>query len=206
MAGSLAASFQWKLNSTLPQDIEILLDVKGQMVSLKSKLNEVEYYVDDFIAQVYGRNQQDQKEMIAEFRRKLENINSGIMNIMLGRHLKMFRPINGGGVRVPEGISRLKSLQTLEGIYTGGSISKELDDYASDLYASIMKMTGLLTFSNFKSSFWFADSLFPSESFSPPSLLQTLKLEGRLIESPAWLGSMENLTKLPMVSSHLSEN
>ena len=77
-----------------------------------------------------------------------------------------------------------------------------------------MKMTGLLTFSprverirsNFKSLFWFADSLFPSESFSPPSLLQTLKLEGRLIESPAWLGSMENLTKLPMVSSHLSEN
>ena len=38
----------------------------------------------------------------------------------------MFRPINGAGVRVPEGISRLKSLQTLEGIYTGGSISKEL--------------------------------------------------------------------------------
>ncbi|RVX08738.1 hypothetical protein CK203_011051 [Vitis vinifera] len=68
-----------------------------------------------------------------------------------------------GEVRVPEGISRLKSLQTLEGIYTGGSISKEL------------------------------------ESFSPPSLLQILKLEGRLIESPAWLGSMENLTKLPMM-------
>ena len=38
----------------------------------------------------------------------------------------MVRPINGGEVRVPEGISRLKSLQTLEGIYTGGSISKEL--------------------------------------------------------------------------------
>ena len=38
----------------------------------------------------------------------------------------MFRPINGVGVRVPEGISRLKSLQTLEGIYTGGSSSKEL--------------------------------------------------------------------------------
>ena len=31
-----------------------------------------------------------------------------------------------GEVRVPKGISRLKSLQTLEGIYTGASISKEL--------------------------------------------------------------------------------
>ncbi|RVW87769.1 putative disease resistance RPP13-like protein 2 [Vitis vinifera] len=178
---SNGASFQWKLNSTLAQDIEILLDVKDQIVSIISKLDEVgrsiceaDCYVDDFIAQVYGRNQQDQKEMIAKFGSELENINSGIMNIM---HERCFS-----------------------------------DDYASDLYASIMKMTGLSPSplgwrirSNFKSLFWFADSLFPSESFSPPSL-QTLKLEGRLIESPAWLGSMENLTKLPMDSSHLSEN
>ena len=56
MAGFLAASFQWKLNSTLPQDIEILLDVKGQMVSLISKLNEVGRFVADadriFIAEM----------------------------------------------------------------------------------------------------------------------------------------------------------
>ena len=56
MARSLAASFQWKLNSTQLQDIEILLDVKGQMVSLISKLNEVGRFVADadriFIAEM----------------------------------------------------------------------------------------------------------------------------------------------------------
>ncbi|RVW33970.1 hypothetical protein CK203_100747 [Vitis vinifera] len=126
----------WKLNSTLPQDIEIILDVKDQIVSIISKLDDVgrsiceaDCYVDDFIAQVYGRNQQDQKEMIAKFGSELENINSGIMNIMHGR------------------VERIRS--------------------------------------NFKSSFWFADSLFPPESFSPPSL-QTLKLEGRLPGLAQW--------------------
>ena len=56
MARSLAASFQWKLNSTQPQDIEILLDVKDQTVSLISKLDEVGKFVADadriFIAEM----------------------------------------------------------------------------------------------------------------------------------------------------------
>ena len=62
----------------------------------------------------------------------------------------MFRPRNAGEVRVPRGISRLRNLQTLEGIYTGGGIAKELgnmtqlrslevrsvsEDHAGELYA-----------------------------------------------------------------------
>ena len=91
------------------------------------------------------------------------------------------------------------------------------EDHAGELYASIMKLTGLCTLSltmerqrvSYKSSSYFRyeNSLFPClESFSPPPLLQTLELTGHLIEMPLWLGSMENLTKLYLCYSHLSEN
>ncbi|KAJ6888715.1 hypothetical protein NC652_029721 [Populus alba x Populus x berolinensis] len=44
------------------------------------------------------------------------------------------------------------------------------------------------------------------DSFSPPSILRKLRLEGLLEKTPNWLGSMESLTKLRLVFSHLSEN
>ena len=144
----------------------------------------------------------------------------------------MFRPMNDCKVRVPQGISRLRNLQTLNGIYTGGGIAKELGnmtqlrslnmksvskDHAGELYASIMKLTRFCTLSltvekekvsyNSSSYHRYENSLFPYlESLSPPPLLQKVTLTEHLIEMPVWLGSMENLTKLYMCFSHLSEN
>ncbi|XP_034706540.1 disease resistance protein RPM1-like isoform X5 [Vitis riparia] len=159
-------------------------------------------------------------------------LSNGVLNLAQLRHLRMFRPMNDCEVRVPRGISRLRNLQTLEGIYAGGGIAKELgnmtqlrslevrclsDDHADELYASVTKLTGLRNLSltvernriayDSSSSLRYENSLFPClESFSPPPLLQTLKLTGHLIEMPLWLGSMENLTKLHLCYSHLSEN
>ena len=144
--------------------------------------------------------------------------------------MKIFRPSDDGEVRVPQGISRLRNLQTLEGIYAGGGIAEELgimtqlrslevrrvsEDHADELYFSVMKLARLQKLSLFvereresydsSSSLWYENSIFPClESFSsPPPLLQILKLEGRLIEMPLWLGSMENLTTLLLWYSHL---
>ncbi|RVX08792.1 Disease resistance protein RPM1 [Vitis vinifera] len=159
-------------------------------------------------------------------------LSNGVLNLAQLRHLKVFRPMNDGEVRVPRGISRLRNLQTLEGIYAGGGIAKELgnmtqlrslkvrclsDDHADELYASVTKLTGLrnlsLTIERNRIAYDSSDSddngysVFPClETFSPPPLLQRLKLCGRLTEMPVWLGSMENLTKLYLCYSHLSEN
>ena len=160
-------------------------------------------------------------------------LSNGVLNLAQLRHLKMYRPMNDNEVRVPQGISRLRNLQTLEGIYAGSGIAKELgvmtqlrslevrclsDDHADELYFSVMKLSMLRKLSltvereresyASSSSLRYENSIFPClESFSsPPPLLQTLELKGRLFEMPLWLGSMENLTKLYMCYSHLSEN
>ncbi|KDP26638.1 hypothetical protein JCGZ_17796 [Jatropha curcas] len=51
-------------------------------------------------------------------------------------------------------------------------------------------------------------SLFPDEfaRFSPPSLLQQLYLHGGLVETPRWLTSMSNLTRLSLSFSNLTES
>ncbi|KAJ9683386.1 hypothetical protein PVL29_019109 [Vitis rotundifolia] len=150
-------------------------------------------------------------------------LSNGVLNLVQLRHLKMGRAVNYGEVRVPPGISRLRNLQTLEGIYAGGGIAKELgdmtqlrslevrclsDDHADELYASVTKLTALRNLS--LNGEWprMASSLVLPflETFSPPPLLETLQLQGCLIEMPLWLGSMENLTKLHLCYSHLSEN
>ena len=100
----------------------------------------------------------------------------------------MFQPIHDGEVRIPQGISSLRKLQTLQAVYAGGGIAKELCNYINFI--------------------WYEDSVFPClETFSPPQLLQILKLTGRLFEIPAWFASMENLSQLRMrCTHHLSEN
>ncbi|KAJ9683382.1 hypothetical protein PVL29_019105 [Vitis rotundifolia] len=164
-------------------------------------------------------------------------LSNGVLNLARLRHLKMFRPMNDNEVRVPRGISRLRNLQTLEGIYAGGGIAKELgnmtqlrslevrsvsEDHAGELYASIMKLTGLCTLSLTverervsyisSSSLRYENSLFPClGSFSPPPLLQTLTLTGHLIEMPRMereffrAGGFPKLEFLKIVSAVLVE-
>ncbi|KAJ9683389.1 hypothetical protein PVL29_019112 [Vitis rotundifolia] len=159
-------------------------------------------------------------------------LSNGVLDLAQLRHLKMYQFWNDGEVRGPPGISRLRNFQTLDGIYAGGGIAKELgnmtqlrslevrclsDDRADELYASATKLSGLrnlsLTVERNRMAYNSSDSddneysVFPSlETFSPPPLLETLELEGCLTEMPLWLGSMENLTKLYLCYSHLSEN
>ncbi|KAJ9683384.1 hypothetical protein PVL29_019107 [Vitis rotundifolia] len=204
--------------------LKSLPDVVGKLVNLRylsvtqSKINELP----ESISNLRNLQTLDISWSGNEF-----ELSNGVLNLAQLRHLKMSRE-----VRVPRGISRLRNLQTLEGIYAGGGIAKELgnmtqlrslevgrvsEDHADELYASIMKLTGLCTLSltvervrilyNSSSSLRYENSFFPClESFSPPPLLQKLTLTGHLIEIPVWLGSMENLTKLYLCYSHLSEN
>ncbi|KAJ9683385.1 hypothetical protein PVL29_019108 [Vitis rotundifolia] len=162
-------------------------------------------------------------------------LSNGVLNLAQLRHLRMFLPMNDCKVRVPRGISGLRNLQTLEGIYAGGGIAKELgnmtqlrslevtsvsEDHAGELYASIMKLTGLRNLSltvesvtyNSRYSILYENSLFPSlEYFSPPPLLQKLTLTGHLIEMPRMereffrAGSFPNLEYLQIVSHNLVE-
>ena len=119
----------------------------------------------------------------------------------------------GGGIAKELGV--MTQLRSLE-------VRCVSDDHADELYFSVMKLSMLRKLSltvervrgkgkgrgRWRRSYMYENSFFPFlESFSsPPPLLQTLELVGRLIEMPLWLGSMENLTKLYMCYSHLSEN
>ncbi|KAJ9708838.1 hypothetical protein PVL29_000711 [Vitis rotundifolia] len=144
----------------------------------------------------------------------ISSLSDGLLNCLQLRHLLMSR------CDLPIGIGRLKNLQSVEGVYAGGSISRELvcltqlrelgvllnDHDVDELSTSIMKMSGLLSLTVSVSSSFDEDLLYTLEPFSPPPFLRKLQLEGRLVSLPDWLSSTENLTELRLGFSHLFEN
>ncbi|KAF2293287.1 hypothetical protein GH714_040662 [Hevea brasiliensis] len=153
--------------------------------------------------------------------RNLSTLSPNVLSLVKLRHLKMFKNINVSGMKLPEGIGRLRNLLTLTGVHAGGGIAGELDkltqlrklgvmdvaeENAGELHTSIMKMQGLLCLSLEAKHAYNKNHLVLSESFLPPPLLRKLRLEGFLDKIPSWLGSLENLTKLRLGFSHLSEN
>ena len=157
--------------------------------------------------------------------RQLRKLPIQILHIQQLRHLLMSDSINDCEIRVPKGIGTLVNLHTLSCIYGGDDIAMELialtqlrelgvkrvsDDHASELFAAIKKMENLTSLSLEAEGNYFRDarfSIFPElDAFSPPPLLQEFSLRGGLIEMPVWFASMENLTRLSLFDSYLSEN
>lgn len=156
---------------------------------------------------------------------KLRKLPIQILHIQQLRHLLMSDSVDHCEIRVPKGIGTLVNLHTLSGIYGGDDIAIELialtqlrelgvksvsDDHASELFAAIKKMENLTSLSLETEGNYFEDthfSIFPElDAFSPPPLLQEFLLRGGLIEMPVWFASMENLTRLTLSFSYLSEN
>ncbi|KAL9335240.1 hypothetical protein Peur_072421 [Populus x canadensis] len=151
----------------------------------------------------------------------LTELSTEILKLVRLRHLKMFKSRNVRGMKLPGGVGTLGSLLTLTGVHAGGEIAGELrkltqlrrlgvmdvaEENANELYASILVMQGLLSLSLEAKHTFDQGHLVLRDSFSPPSILRKLRLEGLLEKTPNWLGSMESLTKLRLGFSHLSEN
>ncbi|KAF5198413.1 Disease resistance protein rpp13 protein [Thalictrum thalictroides] len=151
----------------------------------------------------------------------LKALSSGVLKLTKLRHLQMLKHSGVAGVRLPAGIGSLKDLQTLTGIYAGGGIALELgqltqlrelgimdltEDDVNDVCVSVMKMEGLISLAlEAKSSY--PEKALPSiEPFSPPPLLQKLRLEGTLPKLPDWFPLMENLNELRLGFTHLAED
>ena len=152
----------------------------------------------------------------------LKAVPNEVLNLLRLRHFKMFKNIGIGGMSIPKGIGRIKSLQTLTGIYAGDGIARELgsliqlrrlgvmdvneDDVSEELFVSVTKMRELLCLSLQAKHAFHRGTLTLLESFVPPPLLRKLRLEGILERIPNWLALMERLTCLRLGFSHLSEN
>ncbi|KAJ6977529.1 hypothetical protein NC653_029437 [Populus alba x Populus x berolinensis] len=98
-------------------------------------------------------------------------------------------------MKLSGGIGTLGSLLTLTGVHAGGKIAGELrkltqlrrlgvmdvaEENADELYASIMVMQGLLSLSLEAKHTFDEGHLVLRDSFSPPSILRKLRLEGLL--------------------------
>ncbi|WCJ38500.1 NB-ARC domain-containing disease resistance protein [Euphorbia peplus] len=211
--------FEFLLVLNLDGEIEYLPDEIGDLVNLKylglenSGLNE--------LPRTIG-NLQKLHTLDIIMSRNLRELPIEVLNIQQLRHLLMSRSFDDGEVRVPKGIKRLTNLHTCSGLYAGDGIASELsalselrelgvkrvnEEHASELYTAIMKMENLvsLTLEAEDSSYEEEKfSLFPEfGSFSPPTLLQELHLDGGLVEIPKWLPSMTNLTELCLSFSNL---
>ncbi|KAF5732173.1 hypothetical protein HS088_TW18G00863 [Tripterygium wilfordii] len=153
--------------------------------------------------------------------RNFTELSAEVLKLARLRHLKMFKTFNVGGIKPPAGLGRWKNLLTLTGIHTGDTVATELGDLiqlrrlgvmdvaeedANELFASIMKMQGLLSLSLEAKHSFNPQRLVLLESFSPPSFIRKLRLGGHLEKIPSWFGLMDKLTNLRLGFSHLSEN
>ncbi|KAF5204654.1 Disease resistance protein rpp13 protein [Thalictrum thalictroides] len=152
---------------------------------------------------------------------KFEALPSGILNLVQLRHIKMLKHWGVAGVIVPAGIGGLRNLQTLTGLYAGDGIALELgkltqlrklgimdftENLVNEVCFSIMKMEGLLSLSPEAKSSYHENKLPSIEPFTPPPLLQKLRLEGTLERLPSWFSLIGNLKKLRLGFSRLPED
>ncbi|KAL9390282.1 hypothetical protein Peur_018887 [Populus x canadensis] len=210
----------------------LVLDLDGRIERLPDELGDLIHL--RYLG-LYGSNLDELPGTLGNLKRlqtldirrcgKLRKLPIQILHIQQLRHLLMSDSINHYAIRVPKGIGTLVNLHTLSGIYGGDDIAMELialtqlrelgvrrvsDDHASELFAAIKKLENLTSLSLEAEGNYFEDtrfSIFPElDAFSPPPLLQEFFLRGRLIEMPVWFASMENLTRLSLCFSYLSEN
>ncbi|KAL9390283.1 hypothetical protein Peur_018888 [Populus x canadensis] len=210
----------------------LVLDLDGRIECLPDELGDLIHL--RYLG-LYGSNLDELPGTLGNLKRlqtldirwcgKLRKLPIEILHIQQLRHLLMSDSINDCEIRVPKGIGTLVNLHTLSGIYGGDDIAIELivltqlrelgvkrvsDDHASELFAAIKKLENLTSLSLEAEGNYFEDtlfSIFPElDAFSPPPLLQEFFLRGGLIEMPVWFASMENLTRLTLSFSYLSEN
>ncbi|XP_042474838.1 putative disease resistance protein At1g58400 [Macadamia integrifolia] len=169
-------------------------------------------------------NLQNLQTLDIRYPRNLRVLPSGFLNLLQLRHLKLSWIFK---IKVPLGMGILTNLQCLTGLHLRHGIIEELrsltqlrklelidvsEEHASELSASIMTMSGLVSLSLSSTDAiaqlleYESEELLPTlEQFSPPPSLRKLHLYGRLMDLPHWICSMENLTTLKLGFSFLSE-
>ncbi|KAJ6898238.1 hypothetical protein NC652_024912 [Populus alba x Populus x berolinensis] len=211
----------------------LVLDLDGRIERLPDELGDLIHLrylglVWSYLDELPGTLGNLKRLQTLDIRRcgELRKLPIQILHIQQLRHLLMSHCVNDGEIRVPKGIGTLVNLRTLSGIYGGDDIAMELialtqlrelgvkrvsADHASELFAAIKKMENLTSLSLEAEENYFHSSvnlsIFPElDAFSPPPLLQEFFLRGGLIEMPVWFASMENLTRLSLIDSYLSDN
>ncbi|CAN0892493.1 Putative disease resistance protein At1g58400 [Linum grandiflorum] len=152
---------------------------------------------------------------------RLTSLSGEILNLIRLKHIKMFKNMGVRGMKLPEGIARFTDLLTLTGVHGGGDFPRQLsglrklrrlgvmdvtEDIADQLFASITALQSLISLSLEAKCNAAKEKLTLLESFSPPPLLQKLRLEGRLEKIPNWFHYLNNLRILRLGFSHLEED
>ncbi|XP_047056815.1 disease resistance protein PIK6-NP-like [Lolium rigidum] len=134
----------------------------------------------------------------------------------------LVKPCSAGGVGVPRGINKLKSLLTLGTVNVSGRRKTTLQDIegftrlrkfgvaginrsnGKELRSAITHLRRLESLSVWSDPKHCLDGCL-DDIVSPPEKLQSLKLYGRLGRLPDWIRKLENLVKLKLQSSQLLE-
>ncbi|PIA29329.1 hypothetical protein AQUCO_06100090v1 [Aquilegia coerulea] len=218
-AKNIPTNLKWVHIQTIPDEVGDLIHLRYLSLN-KSNIDELPEIVSNL------RNLQTLNVKWSKF----QALPSGILNLVQLRHIKMLKHWGVAGVIVPAGIGGLKNLQTLTGLYAGDGIASELgkltqlrklgimdftENLVNEVCLSIMKMEGLLSLSLQAKSCYPEGTLPSIEQFTPPPLLQKLRLEGtleklprfsRLPEDPALvLQFLPNLKHLTLWHAHDSK-